>query len=336
MSQTAKTRIVYLPLYPGVQLLDVSGPAEVLAQANRVVAYTAYDLRYVSSQRSGSVISSAGLGLMAAPLPDEVSGVHTLLIPGADGEAIKKVLADQVLFAWLDRVASNAKRNASVCSGTFLLGQLGLLQGRQVTTHWMAVERLKQEYPDAMVEPDALYVHDADLWTSAGVLSGVDMALAIVSDDLGADVALQIARDLVVFLIRGGGQSQFSAPIDLQGKASRSDLLRLIAWLEGQLDRAVTVEQMAEFMLTSVRTLHRRCQTTLSMTPAQILSELRLERGRSMLHQGATPVKLIADSCGFSNAAAFSKAFNFRFGVAPARYRQSFQNKSACSEHASH
>ena len=329
MSQTAipnkSSKIVYIPLYEGVQLLDLSGPAEVLSQANCTVDYLAYDIRYVCSAPQGMVTSSAGLRLAGEPLPSDVSHVHTLLVPGAKAPALQAALKDKTLIRWLSKVANYADRKVSVCSGAFFLGSIGLLTGRNVTTHWAATKQLQNQYPKTKVEQDTLFVHDDDLWTSAGVLSGVDMALAIVSHDLGTEVALRIAREIVVFLVRSGGQSQFSAPIDLQAKAGRSDLLRLIAWLETQLDKAITVEQMAEFMTTSVRTLHRRCQTTFSMTPAQIVSELRVERGRALLHQIKLPIKSIANSCGFSHSASFSKAFSRRFGVAPADYRQSFQ-----------
>lgn len=333
MSQTATynhpTKVVYVPIYEGVQLLDVSGPAEVLSQANSVVEHLAYDIRYVCTNPNGVVTSSAGLRLAGDPLPNNVSDAHTLLIPGATESALLAALEDEALIRWLMTVAAHADRKASVCSGTFFLGRIGLLAGRNVTSHWAAIDQLQKQFPQAKVEQDALFVHDGDMWTSAGVLSGVDMALAIVTHDLGVEVALRIARDIVVFLVRNGGQSQFSAPIDLQIKAGHSDLLRLVAWLENRLANTVTVEQMAEFMTTSVRTLHRHCQSTFSMTPTQILSELRLERGRALLPQMSLPIKSIANSCGFSNAAAFTKAFSHRFGVAPTSYRQNFRHSGS-------
>ncbi|MBV1877707.1 MAG: GlxA family transcriptional regulator [Pseudomonadales bacterium] len=328
MSQTAKPKKVCFLLYQGVQLLDVSGPAEVLSQANREAGRQVYDVQYVGRQADGKVMSSAGLQLGIDPLPS-ANKIHTLVVPGADLPALAQVRADDELMQWLDKAAANAQVTASVCTGAFLLGQLGYLDDHRVTTHWMGTSSLQNEFPRASVEDNTLYVQDDKLWTSAGVLSGVDMMLAMVRLDLGAAVALNIARALVVFLFRDGGQSQFSGPIDLQSKASRADILNLVFWLEAQLHQAVTVEQMAEYLMTSVRTLHRRCLDALDMTPAQILSELRLERSRNLLHQLNLPVKSIAHECGFSNAAAYSKAFRHRFGVAPNRYRQRFSGQTA-------
>ena len=326
MSQTAKPKKVCFLLYQGVQLLDVSGPAEVLSQANREAGRQVYDVQYVGRQADGKVISSAGLQLGIDPLPS-ANKIHTLVVPGADLSALAQVRADDELMQWLDKAAANAQVTASVCTGAFLLGQLGYLDDHRVTTHWMGTSSLQNEFPRASVEDNTLYVQDEKLWTSAGVLSGVDMMLAMVRLDLGAVVALNIARALVVFLFRDGGQSQFSGPIDLQSKASRADILNLVFWLETQLHQTVTVEQMAKYLMTSVRTLHRRCLDALDMTPAQILSELRLERSRNLLHQLNLPVKSIAHECGFSNAAAYSKAFRHRFGVAPNRYRQRFSGQ---------
>jgi transcriptional regulator GlxA family with amidase domain len=332
MSQTAKAKKVCFLLYEGVQLLDVAGPAEVLSQANTEVGRLVYDVLYVGQEVSGKVRSSAGLQLAIDPLPPSSLQIHTLVVPGADEAALRQVRENPVLMSWLDYAATNAQVTASVCSGAFLLGPLGYLDDHRVTTHWMGTRALQTEFPKASVEDDTLYVHDKDLWTSAGVLSGVDMMLAMVSLDLGAEVALKIARALVVFLFRDGGQSQFSAPIDLQSKASRGDIVSLVAWLETRLHEAVTVEEMAAFLNTSIRTLHRRCLNALAMTPAQVLSELRLERSRNFLHELNVPIKTIAYECGFGNAAAYSKAFNQRFGISPKRYRERFGAESVTTK----
>jgi len=329
MSQTAKIIIspknVYFLLYEGVQLLDVAGPAEVLSQANMEVGRQVYNIRYIANANSGTVLSSAGLGLAVAALPPTAVPIDLLLVPGAVPAALQGASADKKFMSWLDAAANRAERTASVCTGAFLLGQLGLLDGHRVTTHWLGTEELRRDFPAAIVQDDSLYLQDRQLWTSAGVLSGIDMMLAMVSQDLDSTVALRIARSLVVFLIRDGGQSQFSGPIDLQSKANRSDIVSLIGWLESRLQHVTTVEQMAQRLSTSVRTLHRRCLDALDLTPAQVLSELRLERARNLLHQLNVPLKSIADQCGFANAAAFSKAFSQRFSIAPKRYRERFR-----------
>ena len=336
MSQTAKLtsqpKNVYFVLYDGVQLLDVAGPAEVLSQANMEVGHQAYTIHYVANTATGTVRSSAGLGLAVAPLPAITGAIDLLVVPGAVPEALQRAASDEQLMAWLDTAADRAERIASVCTGAFLLGQLGRLDGDRVTTHWLGLEDLRQAFPRAIVEEDSLYVKHRQLWTSAGVLSGVDMMLALVSEDLDSATALRIARALVVFLVRDGGQSQFSGPIDLQSKARRADIVSLVGWLESRLQQPTTVEQMAEQLSTSVRTLHRRCLDALSLTPAQVLSELRLERARNLLHQLNIPLKGIAAQCGFANAAALSKAFSQRFSIAPKRYRERFQSHQGATD----
>jgi transcriptional regulator GlxA family with amidase domain len=324
MSQTAKPKKVYFLLYEGVQLLDVSGPAEVLSQANKGSDQLIYDIKYVGHSSEGRVMSSAGLSLAVDPLPPSSEAIHTIVVPGADEDALKAIRANHMVMQWLDQAVAKAQVTSSICSGAFLLGQLGHLDNHRATTHWLGTRRLKSEFPKAQVEEDTLYIHDRNLWTSAGVLSGVDMMLAMVRSDLGAAAALKIARRLVVFLIRDGGQSQFSGAIDLQTKAGQGDVVNLIAWLETQLKKSVSVETMANYLNVSVRTLHRRCLQALEMTPAQILSELRLERSRSLLHDSNIPLKTIAFECGFSTSESYSKAFKQKFSIAPRRYRERF------------
>ena len=308
-----------------MQLLDVSGPAEVFSEANQEMGHQVYDIKYVSHASNGLVISSAGLGLATEPLPKKLRHIHTLMVPGATLSALERAWNDRGFMAWVELAAKKADRIASICSGAMLLGKLGLLDGRRVTTHWLALERLQQDNPKSNVERDTLYTQDGNLWTSAGVLSGVDMALAIVTQDFNASVALKIARNIIMYLVRDGGQSQFSGPIDFQTKANQSELLTLVAWLEDGLKNTITVELMAKHMATSVRTLHRRCLKVFNLTPAQILSELRLERSRNLLHKPTLAVKAIANECGFSNSSSYSKAFSHRFGVTPTRYREAFQ-----------
>lgn len=338
MSQTAKLispkpKSVYFPLFDQVTLLDVAGPSEVLTQANRVAGQKIYDIRYVSNAPDGRVTSSTGLELATNPLPKRMPSMHTLFVPGGQKEAIVGALFDEEYMEWVDRAASVAHRKASSCTGAFIFAQAGILDGRRVTTHWYGIEKLQKYYSDAIVEPDTLYVHDNDLWTSAGVLASVDMTLAMVKYDLGAQIALQIARELVMFLVRDGGQSQFSAPVNLQSKVGNSNLTGLFAWLEKQLENSVTVEQMAEHMNMSPRSLHRHCQETLSMTPAQILNELRLERSRNLLHEPSIALKSIAGLCGFNNGSSLSKSFSRRFGVSPTRYREHFLNGQSLDQY---
>ncbi|MCO7227486.1 GlxA family transcriptional regulator [Pleionea sp. CnH1-48] len=324
MSQTATSKKVYFLLYDEVQLLDISGPAEVLAQANQIVGRSVYDIKYVGSSSSNKVKSSAGLPLVVEPLPPVTHAIDIIIVPGAEHEALSQIRSNEEVMIWLDQAAKHAKTRASVCTGAFLLGQLGYLDNHLSTTHWKGTQHLQREFPNTKVQQDTLYTHDHNLWTSAGVMCGVDMTLAMVNQDLGAKTALEIARSLVVSLFREGGQSQFSGAMELQSKAHQNDIINLIAWLEAKLQQTVTVEQMAEYLNTSVRTLHRRCIKALDMTPAQVLNELRLDRARELLHQPNIPVKSIAYECGYSSQEALSSAFKKRFGVAPKRYRERF------------
>nr|WP_240152965.1 GlxA family transcriptional regulator [Photobacterium alginatilyticum] len=324
MFQTAKRRKVYFLLYEGVQLLDIAGPADVLNQANKSLGRIVYDIQYVGHAPNGSVISSAGLPLAVDPLPTDNVKIHTIIVPGAEVDALKQIRADHVVMQWLESATKKAITKISICSGAFLLGQLGCLDEHQSTTHWAFGSMLQDEFPNTKVQTDTLYTHDGNLWTSAGVLSGVDMMLAMVKLDLGPSIALQVARILVVFMARDGGQSQFSVPIKLQAKANRSDIVELISWLESRLNDSTTIVQMADFLGVSVRTLHRRCLQALDMTPAQILSQLRIEFSRDLLHQQNIPLKTIAYECGYSSPESFSTAFRQRFGIAPKRYRERF------------
>ncbi len=327
MSQTANaqnTKKIQFLLYEGVQLLDVAGPAEVFAQANLETGREIYALSYVSNSLSGKVATSAGLTLHAEPLPDGRSRPHTLVIPGANYEALDSAVHDEVLIDWIARMSGISKRVVSVCTGAFLLAETGLLDGLQITTHWLGIDELRSRFPKTDVIADTLYVEQGGVWTSAGVLSGVDMALAIVSRDVGSEMSLRIARNLVVYLVRDGGQSQFSGPLNLQVKTEGSELVKLVSWLEHKLAEQITVDDMATYLATSPRTLHRQCKQVFSMTPANLLSELRLENARNKLHDPNIAIKVVALECGFSNSSSFSKTFRNKYGVSPKGYRANF------------
>ncbi|WP_426042741.1 GlxA family transcriptional regulator [Brevundimonas sp. TWP2-3-4b1] len=321
MVQTAKARRVAIVLYDDVQLLDVAGPADVFVQADRRAGGGAYEVIFVAAQ--AGVRGAGGLTMTATPIAAVSGGVHTLIVPGGPVEPLTAALADEGLLGWINQVAGGATRVVSICSGAFLLGALGLLDGHRATTHWVALDRFAARFPNVRVEREALFVEDRRIWTSAGVASGIDLALAMVGRDLGPDIALQVARDLVLHLVRPGGQSQFSGPLSLQTRAG-PDLARLIPWMTDQLDREVTVASMAQAMGMSERSFHRRCLSAFQLGPARLLSELRLDRARSLLCDPACAVQEVAGQCGFKDAAAFSSAFLKRFGASPAAFRRAF------------
>lgn len=325
MGKTAKPRLVAILLYGDMQLLDAAGPADVFTQANRRAGGNAYEVMFVGAARSVSTI--AGLTLAAQPLPGTRRAVHTLIVPGGRRRGLRAVLGDVRLMRWMTRSAETAQRVVSVCTGAFILAAMGLLDGRHATTHWAWLETMARRFPEVRVEREALFVEDGRIWTSAGVSSGVDLALALVARDLGHDLALQVARDLVLHLVRPGGQSQFAEPLALQARAG-PDLARLIAWLNPRLDDDTTVAQMAAAMGMSERSFHRRCVASFGMAPGRLLAELRLDQARTLLCDRTTSVQAVARRCGFSDPAAFSSAFARRFGAAPTAFRRAFAGVS--------
>ncbi|MFC3150159.1 GlxA family transcriptional regulator [Litoribrevibacter euphylliae] len=314
---------VFILLYDGVQLMDFGGPSEVLSVANALSPEPLYQVTYVTPNASGKVQTSAYLEVTAQPffIPKEID---LLILPGAHESVMEEVLKDKQILRWISDVAKISKIKASICMGCFFLGEVGLLKDRKVTTHWDGLSRLKQSYPEAIVQDNILYVNEGDIWTSAGITSGVDMMLAMVMKDCGPELALAVARVLVVYLLRQGGQAQFSMPIDFQSKSKDASLISLISWLETRLDKPTSVDDMAKFTLNSVRTLHRNCVNAFNMSPAQLLSELRLERGRTLLQDETLSVKQIAAQVGFNQTPTFSRAFSQRFGVSPRAYRDTF------------
>lgn len=321
MSKSAKVRNVVFLLFDGVQLLDVAGAAEVFAMAGDFSAEGGYGVTYVGA--APALGSSAGLTLAAAPFEAAPRDIHTLVVPGAPFPPLERVLEDQATMAWLGDAAARATRIASVCSGAFMLGAIGLLEGRRVTTHWMAVDQLARRYPQAQVDGEALFVEDGKVWTAAGVTSGIDLALALVARDLGSDVALAVARALVLHLVRPGGQSQFSAPLSLQARGG-PDLARLIPWLEDRLEEDVPVRAMALAMGMSERSFHRRCVAAFGLAPGKLAQRMRFDRARALLEDPRNPVQTVAARSGFADATGFSKAFAKHYGASPSSYRRAF------------
>lgn len=318
MGETAKH--ILIAAFPDIQIIDAAGPAEVFSQANREMP-GAYEITITGWSRETPTTIPAPL----ATVPyDRVAGpVHTLLVPGGGRPSLEAAIANAAWMDWLRGHAPTAVRMASVCSGAFVLAALGVLDGRRATTHWDGLDTLAALYPSIRVDRNALYVTDGRVWTSAGITAGIDMALAMVARDLGVSVALTIARNMVVFLMRPGGQAQFSGALDLQGRAG-PDLAGLPAWIEDRLHGEITVEAMADAMGLTVRTFHRHCTEQFGMTPGRLVTALRLERARALMAEPGRPQKAIAHACGFADPATFSAAFTKRFGVSPTDYRARF------------
>jgi transcriptional regulator GlxA family with amidase domain len=317
-------RIAVLAL-EATQSLDVLGPVEVFDAAARIAAADsrgpAYEVSVVTPG-GGDVALSNGLRLSAAPLPGPGAAVDTILVAG--GEGARRLAPDDEAVRWLRRTAPRARRVASVCTGAFALATAGLLDGRRATTHWAWCAALEREHGAVTVEADPIYVRDGEVWTSAGVTAGMDLALALVEDDLGPEVALEAARWLVLFLKRPGGQSQFSAGLAAQMPA-REPLRDLQAWIADHLDADLSVPALAARACLSERHFARAWRAETGLTPAGYVEGVRVERARALLQDGAS-VDAAARAAGFPSAEILRRAFHRRLGVGPSAYRERFRS----------
>ncbi|MET9390062.1 GlxA family transcriptional regulator [Streptomyces sp. NPDC006624] len=305
-------------LFDGVQSLDVSGPAEVFAGAD-LISPGAYRIR-TASPDGAPVRTTSGLTLVpdtslaTAPAPD------TLLVPGGTGTR----RPDPRLVAWVREHGPRARRLVSVCTGAFVLAEAGLLQGRRATTHWAYCDTLARDHPSVAVEPDPVYVRDGHVATSAGVTAGIDLALALVEEDLGRDTALTIARHLVVFLRRPGNQAQFSAQLAAQ-TARREPLRDVQRFIAERPDADLCVESLAARARLSPRHFARAFRAETGMTPGRYVDRVRLEHARRLLEDTADGVEEISRSSGYGTPEAMRRAFLKALGTPPAEYRRRFR-----------
>ncbi len=328
-----RTRRVAILVYDGVQSLDVTGPLEAFAIANRLLrdraaaAPPAYVIDIIAPA-AGVVTTSSGLRLVAERAYRDVRvPIDTLVVAGGD---VSAVIADRPLLRWLARASGRVRRLASVCTGAFLLAEAGLLRGRRATTHWVATTGLAQRYADLTVEPDALFVRDGHIYTSAGVTSGIDLALALVEDDLGHAVALQVARWLVVFLKRPGGQSQFSSHLAAQAAAS-GPLGDLPQWIVANLAADLSVERLAARAAISPRNFARIFRRETSQTPAKFVERARLDNARRCLEDGGLGLEEVASRSGFASAEQMRRTFRRHLRVVPIDYRKRFHRQPAAA-----
>ena len=323
LARTTRRRVVILAL-PPVDALDVVGPAEVFAYANQLHdGPTPYLLELVAPGPDVHLASEAGIGLTAHhTLKDEARGGRPIdtLIVATGFSAIDRL--DPVAIDWIRRRASGIRRVCSICVGAFALAEAGLLDGRRATTHWRLADQLAERFPEVDVDPAPIWVKDGNVYTSAGISSGIDLALALVGEDLGDAVALNIARNLVLFLRRPGGQAQFS--VALRNQAMSSELSNLCVWIGEHLDHDLTVERLADRQATSVRTLIRLFQRELKTTPAKYVEEMRLEAIGRALERGGMTIEDVARRHGYHSVDVLRKAFIRRYGVSPKDYALRF------------
>jgi transcriptional regulator GlxA family with amidase domain len=308
-------------VYPGFELLDTAGPGSVFNGANRALDRQQRNAFYsiaLASAEGGSVESSSGVAVETKPIA-EAGDAQTVLVAGAEREPLLDALANPTLRAALPRLTATAERFGSVCSGGFLLAALGLLDGHRVATHWDSCQPLADAFPAISVDPDALYVTDGRLWTSAGVTTGIDMALAMVAEDLDAGIAGEVAKRLVLYARRPGYQSQFSPVLEAQVKGTGL-FADLVGWIQANLDTALDVPSLADRAGLSERTFHRKFVAETGMTPARFVETARLDAARMLLSRGLA-LKSVAAQVGLFPTARLSEIFERRFGVTPRLFR---------------
>lgn len=314
-------RRIEILTFDQAQLLDVAGPLQVFASANDLSAAKGLERPYHMVVTAGKtpVITTSGLELAAVPLPDADSVPDTLIVAG--GRGVNAACENTALVAWVKDRSGQARRTASVCSGAFLLAQAGLLDGRRAVTHWQRCAEFAKRFPLVHLDPDPIFVQDGDIWTSAGVTAGIDLALTLVEADLGRNMALAVARQLVVFLKRPGGQTQFSAALALQENDQHFDGLHV--WIMGNLRKTLSLEVLAEQARMSPRSFSRHYRQKTGRTPARAVEDIRIETARRLLEEGLT-VARVSQRCGFGSEETMRRAFMRSLGTNPQTYRQRF------------
>ena len=322
------TRRMLLLAAPGTQILDLVGPFQVFTRASEILARSQrdapplYSLEVVTTE-PGMLLTSCGLRLQAHRTFRQVCGaVDTLLIVG--GACVEDGREDASVVQRLQRVAPQLRRVGSICTGAFLLARAGLLNGRRATTHWKYCELLRRRYPAIKIDPDPIFVRDGNVYTSAGVTAGMDMALALVEEDAGSTLALEVARELVLYLRRPGGQSQFSAALSLQA-SDRQPFRELGAWVLDHLRSDLSVDTLASRVGMSPRNFARVFRAEMNTSPAKFVESLRLEAARRRLQESNASLESVATSCGFRNCDAMRSTFRRVLRVAPGEYRWRFQ-----------
>jgi transcriptional regulator GlxA family with amidase domain len=315
-------RTIAILIFPDFQLLDAAGPIAAFDTASRDSTPPCYRLRVIA-KTAGPVTSSSGVQLIAESLCHEP--LDTLIVSGGWGS--RDAAGCPETLAFIRAAGARARRTASVCSGAFILAAAGLLDGRHATTHWGRAAELARAYPQVHVDPDRIFTRDGDVWTSAGITAGIDLALALVADDLGEDVAKRTAQQLVVYYRRPGGQSQFSALLEADRPNGR--FAPLLGWAREHLHERLPVERLAERAAMSPRHFARAFAAETGITPAKAIERLRLEAARDIVESSAEPIEGIAIRAGFGDPERMRRAFIRAFGQPPQVLRRTAKTHSA-------
>jgi transcriptional regulator GlxA family with amidase domain len=325
-----RTRRIVMLAFPDAQIIDITGPLEVFGRAARLMSdergwrVPAYAVE-IAATRAGAFATSSGIRMIADRSITEVRGpIDTLLVAG--GRGTTDAIRDRALIDWLRKSVGRTRRLCSVCTGAFILAEAGLLDGLSATTHWRQCEQLATRYPAVTVETDPIFVRAGKIFTSAGVTAGIDLALALLEDDHGRDVALAVARELVMFLRRPGGQSQFSVQLSAQ-QADREPIRDLQRWIGDHLGADLSVEALARRAAMSPRNFARVFTREVGVTPGEFVENMRVEAARRRLEESSEGVDSIASKCGFGTRESMRRAFIRTLRVPPSAYRNRFQQK---------
>ena len=314
---------VEIVIYPEFKLFEAVAPMTVFHYANKHLELTGkrpfYDVHLLSDE-AGAIFSDTGTPLVAEPIFSKLSQAHTILLVGSH-DILTAVGRHPKIIDWTAQIAPKTKRLAGLCSGAFFLASAGLLNGKNATTHWRMGEALQRLYPDIHVDADAIFIQQGNLWTSAGVSAATDLALAFVEDDLGSDLALNVARDLVVHLKRSGGQSQFSA--DLTAQSTSIPPVRIAQqWMLENLADKISIPQVADVAKMSLRSFNRLFLNETGVSPSEFLEGGRLEKARRLIADSDRPFKSIAFECGFQTTERMRHTFQKHLALTPAEYRK--------------
>jgi len=312
---SATRRAIGLLIFPDFQLLDAAGPITALEIAGRYGG-GAYGLSVIAPS-GGQVCSSSGVAMGAMGL-GEAPPLDTLIVAGGDG--VDRAAHDPLVLDYVRAASQRSRRVASVCSGALLLAEAGLLDGRRATTHWSRTTTFAHRYPKVRLEPDRIFTRDGAIWTSAGITAGIDLCLALIADDLGETIAHKTAQQMVVYRQRPGGQSQFSALLEIEKRDGR--FAPLLGWMREHLDEALTVDVLAAQAAMSPRNFARRFLEETGVTPARAVERLRIEAARDLVETGLDPMDRIAARAGFGDVERMRCAFLRAFGQPPQALRR--------------
>ncbi|MFE3458239.1 GlxA family transcriptional regulator [Nocardiopsis aegyptia] len=326
---SASGRLVVVVLFEDVDLLDVTGPPEVFSLVRREMGEAAGYEVVLAAETMDPVRTSAGVRILPDTTFEEVArrSVDSLVVPGAvevDGLSRVRAVTDPAVVAWVKAIAGRTRRVASVCVGAHVLAEAGLLDGKRATTHWSTARQLAEEYPAVEVDADPVFVRDGAVWTGAGISACLDLSLALVADDFGEPTALRVARQLVMYLKRPGGQSQFSVPLEPVSTTRRVEELRL--HITHNITAPLTVADLAAVAHVSERQLTRIFKTELGMTPAAYVESARVEVARNRLESTDETLDRVATGCGFGTTDTLVRAFRRTLNTTPTEYRNRFRN----------